>query len=114
MLCPILEELNLVLCERHLKTSCKVEPLEHQGDHTLYLEDLTQQQAADLMNIDQPKVSKIIRGLLSEFSIERLLKFVLALGFDLEIIPKPHKAKSTPPSMHIISQSSHSLRLRAC
>jgi predicted XRE-type DNA-binding protein len=31
---------------------------------------LTQQQAADLMNIDQPKVSKIIRGLLSEFSIE--------------------------------------------
>lgn len=76
--------------------------------------DLTQQQAADLMNIDQPKVSKIIRGLLSEFSIERLLKFVLALGFDIEITPKPHKAKSTPPSMHIISQSSDSPRLRAC
>lgn len=42
--------------------------------------NLTQQQAANLMNIDQPKVSKIIRGLLSEFSIERLLKFVHALG----------------------------------
>jgi predicted XRE-type DNA-binding protein len=75
--------------------------------------DLTQQQAADLMNIDQPKVSKIIRGLLSEFSIERLLKFVLALGFDLEIIPKPHKAKSTLPSMHIIAESFHLPRLRA-
>ena len=74
--------------------------------------DMTQQQAADLMNIDQPKVSKIIRGLLSEFSIERLLKFILALGFDLEIKPKPHKTKNTPPSMHIISQSSRSPRLR--
>lgn len=74
--------------------------------------DLTQQQAADLMNIDQPKVSKIIRGLLSEFSIERLLKFVLALGFDIEIKPKPHKTKSTLPSMHIITESFHLPRLR--
>lgn len=74
---------------------------------------LTQQQAADLMNIDQPKVSKIIRGLLSEFSIERLLKFVLALGFDIDIVPKPHKAKSTLPSMHIVAESCHLPRLRA-
>lgn len=74
--------------------------------------DLTQQQAADLMNIDQPKISKIIRGLLSEFSIERLLKFVLALGFDIEITPKLHKAKSTLPSMHIITESFHLPRLR--
>ena len=75
--------------------------------------DLTQQQAADLMNIDQPKVSKIIRGLLSEFSIECLLKFVLALGFDIEITPKLHEAKSTLPSMYIITESFHSPRLRA-
>lgn len=75
--------------------------------------DLTQQQAADLMSIDQPKVSKIVRGLLAEFSIERLLKFVLSLGFDLEITPKPHKAKSTLPSMHIIAESFHLPRLRA-
>lgn len=64
--------------------------------------DLTQKQAAELMDIDQPKVSKIIRGLLSEFSIERLLKFVLALGFDLEIKPKLHKTKSTLPGMRIV------------
>lgn len=74
---------------------------------------LTQQQAADLMNIDQPKVSKIIRGLLSEFSIERLLKFVLALGFDIEIKPKPHKAKNSLPSMHIITDLFHIPQLRA-
>lgn len=74
---------------------------------------LTQQQAAGLMNIDQPKVSKITRGLLAEFSIERLLKFVLALGFDIEITPRPHKTKNTPPSMHIITKSFDSPRLRA-
>lgn len=75
--------------------------------------NLTQQQAADLMKIDQPKVSKIIRGLLSEFSIERLLKFVLALGFDIEITPKLHQAKTTLPSMHIVTESNYSPRLGA-
>lgn len=73
----------------------------------------TQQEAALVMGIDQPKVSKIIRGLLSEFSIERLLKFVMALGFDLEITPKPHKMKTTPPTMHVITNSFHQPRLTA-
>ena len=71
----------------------------------------TQQQAAELMNIDQPKISKIVRGLLSEFSIERLLKFVLALGFDIEIKTKPHTVKNTLPSMHIINRPFHQPRL---
>lgn len=72
---------------------------------------VTQQQAAELMNIDQPKVSKIVRGLLSEFSIERLMKFVLALGFDLEIKPKLHTVKNTLPSLHIINKPFHQQRI---
>jgi predicted XRE-type DNA-binding protein len=74
---------------------------------------LTQQQAADLMKIDQPKVSKIVRGLLSEFSIERLLKFVLSLGFDIEITPKPHKVKTSPPCIHVAAKSYIQPRLTA-
>lgn len=74
---------------------------------------LTQQQAAELMKIDQPKVSKIIRGLLSEFSIERLLKFVLLLGFDIEITPKLHRVKTTPPTMHVVGRSFKRPRLTA-
>lgn len=61
----------------------------------------TQEQAAQLMGIDQPKVSKITRGLLSEFTLERLMRFVLCLGFDIDIFPKPHKLKSTPPSIQL-------------
>ena len=47
---------------------------------------LTQVQAADLMGVDQPKVSKIVRGRLSEFSTERLMSFLVRLGLDIEII----------------------------
>lgn len=47
---------------------------------------LTQQQAAELMGTDQPKVSKIIRGRLSEFSTEWLLSRVLHMGLDVDIL----------------------------
>jgi predicted XRE-type DNA-binding protein len=47
---------------------------------------LTQAEAASIMGIDQPKVSKIIRGRLSEFSTERLLNFLVQLGLDVEIV----------------------------
>jgi predicted XRE-type DNA-binding protein len=47
---------------------------------------LTQAQAAELMAIDQPKVSKILRGRLREFSTERLLKYLLHLGLNIDIV----------------------------
>lgn len=47
---------------------------------------LTQQKAAELMGIDQPKVSKIVRGRLSEFSTEWLLSRVLHMGLDVDIV----------------------------
>jgi len=74
---------------------------------------MTQQEAAELMGIDQPKVSKIVRGLLSEFSIERLMKFVMSLGFDIEITTKPHKPKTVPPSIYVSERSFNQLRLSA-
>jgi predicted XRE-type DNA-binding protein len=47
---------------------------------------LTQQAAAKLMGIDQPKVSHLLHGRLAGFSTERLLGFLTALGHDVEII----------------------------
>ena len=64
---------------------------------------LTQAKAAALMKIDQPKVSKIMRGLLSEFTIERLMNCLLGLGCDLEI--KPTFGKAIIPSIHITKSS---------
>ena len=46
---------------------------------------LTQEAAAAVLEIDQPKVSKLLRGRLKDFSVERLMGFVLALGHDIDI-----------------------------
>ena len=49
---------------------------------------LTQAQAAELLGIDQPKVSALTRGKLSGFSMERLFHFLNALGRDVQITVK--------------------------
>ena len=54
---------------------------------------LTQVQAAELLNVDQPKISALTRGRLAGYSIDRLLRFLMLLGNDIEI-----KVKSRPSS----------------
>ena len=53
---------------------------------------LTQAEAAELIGIDQPKVSKIIRGRLTDFSTDRLMHFLTHLGLDVEIVVHKHAA----------------------
>jgi predicted XRE-type DNA-binding protein len=47
---------------------------------------LTQARAARVLRIDQPKVSRLLRGQLSGFSAERLMHFLTLLGRDVEIV----------------------------
>ncbi len=47
---------------------------------------LTQAATAALLGIDQPKVSRLLRNHLSEFSVSRLLRFITLLGRDVEIV----------------------------
>src|SRR5438105_12965139 len=57
---------------------------------------LTQTQAASILGIDQPKVSELKQGKLSSFSIERLMRFLLLLGQDIEIAVKTRpRSRST-------------------
>lgn len=49
---------------------------------------LTQAQAATLLGIDQPKVSALLRGKLGGFSTDRLLRFLMALDRDVDIVIK--------------------------
>jgi predicted XRE-type DNA-binding protein len=46
---------------------------------------LTQTQAANVLGIDQPSVSKLARGKISGFSLERLINFLRLLHHDVEI-----------------------------
>jgi predicted XRE-type DNA-binding protein len=56
---------------------------------TIRARRLTQTRAARILNIDQPKISRLLRGQLSGFSTERLMHFLTLLGRDIEITVKP-------------------------
>ncbi len=46
---------------------------------------LTQRVAARQIGTTQPELSKILRGKFSEVSLERLMRFLTALGYHIEI-----------------------------
>lgn len=63
-------------------------------DRTIRQLHLTQAAAAQLMGIDQPKVSAMLAGQFRGYSVERLMRFLVALGHDVEIVVKPLKRGS--------------------
>jgi len=54
---------------------------------------LTQAKAADVLGVDQPKISALVRGRLEGFSTERLFKFLNALDRDVEIVVRPARGR---------------------
>ena len=50
---------------------------------------LTQVEAGALLGIKQPHVSALMRNRSGNFSVERLMDFLIALGQDVEITVKP-------------------------
>ena len=54
-------------------------------DKTIRALELTQRAAAQRIGATQPELSKILRGKFSEVSLERLMRFLTALGHRIEI-----------------------------
>ena len=63
---------------------------------------LTQAAAAELLNVDQPKVSALVRGRLAGFSLDRLVRFLVRLGSDVEIVVKP-RSKATSRARVVVA-----------
>ncbi|MEM8720602.1 MAG: helix-turn-helix transcriptional regulator [Cyanobacteria bacterium P01_G01_bin.39] len=63
--------------------------------------NLTQVEAAEILGINQPKVSALTRGNLDGFSSDRLLRFLNLLGQDIEIIIRPHTDASREAGIRI-------------
>jgi predicted XRE-type DNA-binding protein len=80
--------------------------LARQISATIERRHLTQQQAAGVLGISQPKVSDLTRGKLSGFSMERLFKLLRALDYDVRIsvMPAPRNTK-TKPSLEVLSEA---------
>ncbi len=64
---------------------------------------LSQTATAKLLGIDQPKVSRLLRGQLKEFSMTRLLSFMLRLDRDIEIHIKKHRNDRVPPRIEVVA-----------
>lgn len=64
---------------------------------------LAQTEAAELLGVDQPKVSALVRGKLSGFSIERLFRFLNALGSNVEIRIIPNSQSDCKAQTQVVS-----------
>ncbi len=89
----VFEDLQLPNPEEHL---FKAE-LAYSINNLIKKRGLKQKDAANLLGIDQPKISALSKGRLSGFSIERLFRFLAILNQDIEIIIKPHLSKNNNP-----------------
>jgi len=57
--------------------------------------------AASLFGVRQPDVSKMLRGEFRQFSVERLLRFLVALDQDVEIRVRPRRDGNNVPALHV-------------
>ena len=55
-------------------------------DEIIRQRGLKQVEAAKLLGLSQPDVSRLLRGNFREYSMERLLRFLTVLGRDVEIV----------------------------
>src|SRR5438876_7026485 len=62
--------------------------------------NLTQSQAGQILGIRQPHVSGLMRGKSVLFSVERLIEFLVILGYDVHIAVSPAR-KTTRGRMSI-------------
>jgi len=62
---------------------------------------LKQVEAAALFGVRQPDVSKMLRGEFRQFSVERLLRFLVALDQDVKIVVKPHRDRNHAPALQV-------------
>ena len=52
---------------------------------TLKRRDLAQVEAAKIIGVDESKLSALIRGRLTGYSVDRLVRYLIALGNDVDV-----------------------------
>ena len=62
---------------------------------------LTQAKAAELLGLSQPDISRLLRGHFRDFSLERLLRLLMALDRDVEIVIKRKPRSRARSQLHV-------------
>lgn len=63
---------------------------------------LTQARAAALFHVDQADVSDLVRGKLRGFSTDRLIRFLNALGQDVDIVIHERRRSKRPGKLSVL------------
>ena len=66
---------------------------------------LKQAEAAEILGVDQPKVSALMRGNLKNFSLDRLCRFLNHLDKDVDIVVKDKPRARAHGETHIVFQA---------
>jgi len=93
----VFKDLGLPNAEEHLVKAQLVFKI----DTILKKRRLKQVEAAAMFGIRQPDVSKMLRGDFRQFSVERLLRFLVALDQDVQIVVKPHHDRKNAPALQV-------------
>ena len=88
----VFKDLRLPNAEEHFVKA----QLVYKIDSIMKQRGLKQTQAAALFGVRQPDISKMLRGDFRQFSVERLLRFLVKLDQDVEIIVRPHQPSDAP------------------
>jgi predicted XRE-type DNA-binding protein len=93
----VFKDLGLPNAEEHLVKAQLVFKI----DTIMKKRRLKQIEAAALFGVRQPDVSKMLRGDFRQFSVERLLRFLVALNQDVQIVVKPHHDRKNAPALQV-------------
>lgn len=63
---------------------------------------LKQQEAAAILGMSQPKLSKLLRGQFHGISQAKLLEYLTLLGRDVKIVIGPHKRRKAPGTINVV------------
>jgi predicted XRE-type DNA-binding protein len=78
--------------------------LAHKINQILANKGLKQTQAAELLGVDQSKISLLNRGRLASFSVERLFRYLILLNQDVDIVIKKPKLASVHGKLRVVAQ----------
>lgn len=65
---------------------------------------MTQGQAGKVMGIGQPDVSRMLRGNFRDLSVERLMRFLRALGYEIDIVVREPGNPAASQTIHVLPE----------
>ena len=86
----VFKDLGVPNAEEHLIKA----QLVYKIDKLMKARNLKQAEAAELFGVRQPDVSKMLHGEFRQFSVERLLRFLVALDQDVEIVVRTRRREN--------------------